>query len=753
MAQNQAYQRAELQVEEARQSRAKKLDLSAEWDEKDSEKLTELPKSLGQLTQLQSLDLSGNQLTALPQSVGQLTKLRFLSLSANGFKVLPQCLTKLTALNDLRLAENRLDQVPDWLGDFTEMKSLTLCLMGLRALPDSLNQLTSLTILDVSGNEITSLPNWLSNFSKLEEIYAQENRLSDIPPGLAELKSLRELALDNNPLNPELAAANEEGFDAVKRYLRANANAQVVLNEAKLILVGEGEVGKSCLLGALRGDQWEEGRLTTHGIEIKSVKMTDSATGTEITLNGWDFGRQRVYRPTHQLFFSAPAVYLVVWKPREGPQQGLVKEWIKLVKHREPDAKILVVATHGGPKERQPDIDRQEIWDLFGKDTVINFFHVESKPPKYNKLNRRRMGTCKGIDELKDAIARVSASLPEVGRTAPKRWHEVREALKETGEAYLSLDRVLAICAEHKMSEEEAQDFIRISHRLGHLIHYGHDPRLKEMVILKPDWLATAVSFVLDDEETRKKHGLVKFTRLGKLWSDKERAPEFRYPAKVHQMFVALMERWLDQNLKRGLSQVQDAFLGLMQTMTDEGKDGPRLFSLEPVERSTFNPNGWVKKKFRVTLWCEHTRLPLPLLNKNGNEGVYEFDVTREWFAAAAPFLKVLVGTLSLVLPVAASATKLALDEATYKGLEKQLDFGKASADAMLNATGKTTEWLSEKEGPDAERSGIIHAQGGVLREFQTWLKKEDPGFGDLRKVLNKQKEFLWVHRDFEKEY
>ena len=47
----------------------------------------------------------------------------------------------------------------------------------------------------------------------------------------------------------------------------------------------------------------------------------------------------------------------MVWKPREGPQQGFVKEWIKLVKHREPDARILVVATHGGPKERQPDID------------------------------------------------------------------------------------------------------------------------------------------------------------------------------------------------------------------------------------------------------------------------------------------------------------------------------------------------------------------------------------------------------------
>jgi C-terminal of Roc, COR, domain len=537
------------------------------------------------------------------------------------------------------------------------------------------------------------------------------------------------------------------------------------------------------------------------------------------------------------------------------------------------------------------------------------------------------------------------------------------------------------------MSDKEAQDFVRISHRLGHLIHYGHDPLLKEMVILKPDWLATAVSFVLDDEETRNKHGLVKFTRLSKLWSDNERAEEFRYSLKVHPIFVALMERfdlsyrvagsplggqaeetsliaqlvpdirpekdiarewpeqlhdgdeqqiqicrivdekgqsasaeglfyqlivrlhkfslgredfnasvhwqkglivdddyngcallehvgndvritvraaypgnllavlthevkWLvenfweglkcqvvvpciepcgtnspgtglfevekllrskrptrpeypcpvcnewqniecllrnapvarrpsiellltegfgdvrsrlnelrqhnlvmDQNMKRILSQVEDTFRGVMQTITDEGKDGPRLFSLEPIEGSKFNPNGWVKKKFRVTLWCEHTHLPLPLLNKNEDEGVYEFDVTREWFATAAPFLKVLTGTLSLVLPVAISSAKLSLGEAAYKGLERQLDFGKHCAEAMLNATGNTADWLIEKDGTEVGRTGVLRAHGGVLREFQVWLKKEDPGFGDLRKILNKQKEFLWVHRDFEREY
>ena len=68
--------------------------------------------------------------------------------------------------------------------------------------------------------------------------------------------------------------------------------------------------------------------------------------------------------------FSAPAVDLGVWKPREGPQQGCVKEWIQLIRRREPTAKILMVATHGGPQDRQPDIDLQELWDLYNSHCV-----------------------------------------------------------------------------------------------------------------------------------------------------------------------------------------------------------------------------------------------------------------------------------------------------------------------------------------------------------------------------------------------
>lgn len=1006
--------------------------------------LAVLPESLGQLKQLQSLYLSDNQLTVLPECLGRLTQLQTLELFNNELTTLPQSLCELTQLESLYLSCYQLTALPKWLGKLKQLQILFLPGNPSTELPESLRELRNLRVLYLCGSQLTELPEWLGELNRLESLYLAHtkltvlpeslceltqlrvldlsyNQLTELPDSLGQLSQLQTLNLSRNPLNPELAAASAEGLDAVKRYLLAKAEAQVVLNEAKLILVGEGGVGKSCLLGALRGERWDEGKPTTHGIEIKHVKVTDPNNGTEVTLNGWDFGGQRIYRPTHQLFFSAPAVYLVVWKPREGSQAGAVKEWIKLVKHREPDAKILVVATHGGPKERLPDIDRQEIWDLFGKETVLDFFFVDSKPPSADAKSNLAEGECAGIKELRDAIARVAGSLPEVGRSVPKRWEEARTALLESDAAYLPLDQVLKLCTDRNMGNDEAMDFIRVAHRLGHLIHYAHDPALRDIVVLKPDWLSIAMSYVLDDKQTREAHGLVEFSRLGELWNDPLRPPESRYDANLHPLFLRLMERFdlsykvavpaepenalgfwqrvagyvglgqkaptklqytsliaqlvpdlrpkeeeltavwplnapdgeaqqmqicriveansgqsasaeglfyqlivrlhkyslgrvdyrqsvhwqrglvldgdyhgrafmehhgndvritvraaypeaflavlssevkwlvesfweglqcdvmvpcvepcgkaapgtglfevqklieskrdkrpefpcsvcnkwqdidallrnavaarndpleellaelltmkaevsgaraqlvalrgeamgrfdrLDSGTVRILSQVDDAFQRLMRTLTDEAKEGPRLFSFQPIEPGFFDRPNWVSQKFRLTLWCEHSRLPLPELNgARSKVGVYELNVPRDWFVKAAPFLKVLTGTLSLVLPVAASATKLIMDETAYKGLEKELDLGQKSIESVLKGGETAGVWLGRSDAPELEGGEAILAQGAVLRQLHAWIKEEDPGFGGLVRVLNKRNEFLWVHSKFESEY
>src|ERR1051325_3800014 len=98
MARNEAYKRAEQKIEEARRSRARKLDLSVGFGVKNSEKLTELPESLGQLTQLRSLNLTNNEVTALPKRLSQLTQLQLLNLSSNQLTTLPEWLSQFTQL-------------------------------------------------------------------------------------------------------------------------------------------------------------------------------------------------------------------------------------------------------------------------------------------------------------------------------------------------------------------------------------------------------------------------------------------------------------------------------------------------------------------------------------------------------------------------------------------------------------------------------------------------------------------------------
>lgn len=210
----------------------------------------------------------------------------------------------------------------------------------------------------------------------------------------------------------------------------------------------------------------------------------------------------------------------------------------------------------------------------------------------------------------------------------------------------------------------------------------------------------------------------------------------------------------LDDHTRRILSKVDDAYANLMQALTDEAKDGPRLFSLVPVDRSHFNPKEWTSTKFRLTLWCEHSRLPLPNLNgQSGKKGVYEIDLTRTWFKKAAPYLKVMTGTLSLVLPVASSGIKLALDDTAYKAIAEQLDFGKNVIDASLSGSEKTVDWLGGRDSTSLEHGEAIRAQGAALRELHSLLKAKDPGFGGLVRVMNKRQEFLWVHPQFETEY
>lgn len=190
----------------------------------------------------------------------------------------------------------------------------------------------------------------------------------------------------------------------------------------------------------------------------------------------------------------------------------------------------------------------------------------------------------------------------------------------------------------------------------------------------------------------------------------------------------------------------------LIQILTDEAREGPRLYSLVPSKRSSLDPKEWVSAKFELVLWCEHSRLPLPVLNKEGSrKGVYDIEMGREYLKEASPYLRVLTNTLSILLPVASSGIKLLYDDDIYGSRENS--FGKSVIDSLLLGNQKIGDWLGGEDATTIEFGTAVRAEGAVLRELHALLREKDPGFGGLVRVMNKRHEFLWVHEKFASEY
>ena len=126
-----------------------------------------------------------------------------------------------------------------------------------------------------------------------------------------------------------------------------------------------------------------------------------------------------------------------------------------------------------------------------------------------------------------------------VGRSVPASWKRVLDAirLRSKTDAWIDYEQFQTLCAAQEVDLALAKVYAAILNELGHLIHYSSDPLLKDTVILKPEWLSKAISFVLEDQQAKEQNGLVRHSRLSLLWNDSDR-PGDRYPKRLHQVFI-----------------------------------------------------------------------------------------------------------------------------------------------------------------------------------------------------------------------
>jgi len=143
--------------------------------------LPELPEALGDLRDLKSLEVDGNELCALPHSIGQLSALESLSANRNKIQSARQ-LAPLVNLVSLALSHNHLRDLDALdLSHKPRLASLTISHNELIELPDSIGDLAMLQHLDVSANLIAALPLGMSRMKekKLTELVLHDNPFKD----------------------------------------------------------------------------------------------------------------------------------------------------------------------------------------------------------------------------------------------------------------------------------------------------------------------------------------------------------------------------------------------------------------------------------------------------------------------------------------------------------------------------------------------------------------------------------------------
>jgi internalin A len=147
-----------------------------------------------------------------------------------------------------------------------------------------------------------------------------------------------------------------------------------------------------------------------------------------------------------------------------------------------------------------------------------------------------------GIDHLRQEIGAEAARLPQMGQLWSPRWVAAQEDILACGETEPQIwyEEFAATCAQHGLSEPETSTLAKLMHNLGLIIYYSDDEGLRDIVVLNPEWLTKAISYVLEDDATRQSAGILEHRRLRQVWHDRADGYEPRY----HPYFLRLMEKF-----------------------------------------------------------------------------------------------------------------------------------------------------------------------------------------------------------------
>lgn len=334
--------------------------------------------------------------------------------------------------------------------------------------------------MSLRGNRLTKLPPEIIQLPNLNDLDLSHTKLTELPSQLFQLPKLKTLRLDGCPLiKPPLEIANQ-GLEAIRTYFAALKGETQLVNEVKLLLVGEGAAGKTSLVKRLLGEDFNPEEDITHGIKISSWQ---AETGKKkIKVNIWDFGGQEIMHATHQFFLSKRSLYVLVLDGRKGERP---EYWLRHIETFGEGSPVLIV------------INKQDGQHGFFLDKAS----LQRKYPFIRDVHYTSCKTGTGIADFKEALLRELAHVPTVETLWSTKWFRVKQQIEEMKEPYISWDQYETLCRTAGINEGISQNvLVDFLHELGVAVHF-RDRALVGTHVLNPAWATTAVYKIVTAQE------------------------------------------------------------------------------------------------------------------------------------------------------------------------------------------------------------------------------------------------------------
>jgi internalin A len=399
--------------------------------------------------------------------------------------------------------------------------------------------LSALQRLNLSGCHLINVPEDLWQKSSLEELVLFETRIPGIP---AEVLSQH---------------AGDDCLESLRAHLRDLSSGEAAAPNVKLIVLGNGQVGKTQICRRLRGEEYDGRVPSTHGVVVTSALLAAGRSGDGALLHIWDFGGQDIYHGTHALFLRSRAIFLIVWTPeRESSgehvsggvtfRDQLLPYWLEMVRHLGvAGSPLLIVQTRCDRLEDEVHVlpTPPEILANFPKHWELH----------YSALKDRGRAA---LDEaLGEAIARLREQEGPVtigtGRLKVKRrLEQLRDAdtaVPPERRQYRTITQ-----AHFRQLCEEAGGVASPEHLLSYLDNAGivfyRAGLFQEAIVLDQAWALEAVYAVFDREKCYQqlRHLRGRFTKplLGALvWQSYSDAEQELFLGMMQSCGICFMHR------------------------------------------------------------------------------------------------------------------------------------------------------------------------------------------------------------------